>query len=303
STTATTCVELEPAASACEEGIEHFSLEADVFANLEVYAVEEALPGTWTLTIEGVDLPAGGVDYVAYAALESDLALSIATDREWYRRGEAVTITATVLGAGEPLPGATVRAEITRPDAVTQPLVLHDDGAHGDGQAGDGVYGNVYTATEVGGYYPVVVSASGQWRGAGYQRAQEAFIVVSPETARLTGSYTDHPQDTDGDGVYDRLIVDVGVDVVAPGEFALAVVLTDTRGREVTRGVLPTALPAGDQKVAVPLEGALIRESGLDGPYTVSQVILLDISGAAVKLDEAANVHQTRPYGHQDFGE
>ena len=299
---------VDPDRARKEDGIEHFSLEADVFANLEVYSVEEALPGTWTLTIEGVDLPSfppacggdergGGVDYVAYAVLESDLSLAVATDREWVRRGETVTITATVTEAGEPLPGATVRAEITPPDGVIRTLVLHDDGAHGDGRAGDGVYGTVYTA-EVGGYIPVVVTAS----GAGYQRAQATFIVVSPETARLVGSYADHPQDADGDGVYESLIVEVGVDVVTPGEFALAVVLTDTEGREVTRTVLPTALPGGNQKVAVPLEGALIRASGLDGPYTVSQVILLDISGAAVKLDEAADVHRTRAYSHRDFG-
>ena len=300
---------IDPERAREEDGIEHFSLEADVFANLEVYSVEEAPPGTWRLTIEGVDLPSfppagggdergGGVDYVAYAVLESELSLSVAADKGWVRRGEAVTITATVFGAGEPMPGAMVWAEITRPDAVTHTLVLYDDGAHSDGQAGDGVYGNVYTAAEVGGYTPIVVSAS----GAGYQRAQAIFIVVSPETARLTGSYADHPQDADGDGAYESLVVDVGVDVVIPGEFALAVVLTDAQGREVTRSVLPAALSAGDQRVAVPLEGALIRASGLDGPYTVSQVILLDISEAAVKLDEAANVHQTRPYRYRDFG-
>jgi hypothetical protein len=191
---------------------------------------------------------------------------------------------------------------------VTHTLALHDDGAHGDGQAGDGVYGTFYTA-EVGGYTPIVVSAL----GAGYQRAQAMFIVVSPETARLTGFYADYPTlpplgkgrrggVADGDGVYETLIVDVGVQADAPGEFALAVVLTDAQGQEITRSVLPTALPAGDQDVGVPLEGALIRASGDDGPYTVSQVILLDISGAAVQLDEAVNVHRTQPYDHRDFG-
>ncbi len=39
--------------------------------------------------------------------------------------------------------------------------------------------------------------------------------------ASLTGNFTDHGVDMDGDGLYEFLTIEAGVDIFAPGEYSL----------------------------------------------------------------------------------
>jgi hypothetical protein len=119
----------------------------------------------------------------------------------------------------------------------------------------------------------------------------------------LAGEYAEAAEDADKDGRFDALVLQVGVDVRAAGNYLLAATLADGTGRELGRVVEPLALDPGQQSVQLRFPGRVVAQAGTDGPYSVSRVMLLDEAGAAIPLQEAAGVLTTRPYRYQDFEE
>ncbi|NIO67958.1 MAG: hypothetical protein GTN71_02575, partial [Anaerolineae bacterium] len=165
----------------------------------------------------------------------------------------------------------------------------------------DGVYGGIYSDADVGGYYPLFVSAHGTWRGREFERGAEMLVPVSPQSASLAGTYAHRGQDTNDDGRYERLLVDVGVEVTQASEFALAGTLFDSRGDEIVTTVAYASLDTGLHVMTLPFDGALVHVHGAAGPYRLDQVILMDVSGAAIEVDEANNVYLTGGYDYDDF--
>lgn len=278
---------------------EKLSLDSDIMTHLESYVVEEASPGRWQMVITREDEGLQPVSFRAWTALESKLTLTPSTDKAWYERGQEMIITATLTTPAGPVTGATVKAEVVRPDGLSVSLPLLDDGAHLDQAAGDGVYGGTYAEANMGGYYPLSVSAHGTWQGREFERGAEMLVPVSPQSASLTGLYTVWDQDANGDGCYERLLVDVGVEVARAGEFALAGTLADSQGNEVANTVAYAALDGGLQLMTLPFDGAQIRAHGLPGPYWLGQVILMDISGAAIEVDEASRVGEGTAFAYR----
>jgi len=295
----------------------HLSLDTDIIAHLESYVVEEASLGRWQMVIKRAcpepcpersrresrrdDDGLAPVSFSAYVALESELTMSVSTDGEWHRRGQEIIITATLASPAGPVTEAAVEAEVFKSDVSTQVISLLDDGAHHDQAAGDGMYGGVYSDADVGGYYPFFVSAHGTWQGREFERGAEMLVPVSSQSASLAGTYADRGQDTDGDGRYERLLVDVGVEVTQASEFALAGTLVDSRGDEIVSTVACASLDIGLHVMTLPFDGALLRAHGTAGPYRLDQVILMDVSGAAIEVDEANNVYMAGGYDYDDF--
>jgi len=312
-------------------GIWHLGLGTDLIANLESYVVEEASPGRWQMVIKRAcpepcpepcpersrresrrdDDGLAPVSFSAYVALESELTLTLATDGGRHRRGQEIILTATLASPAGPVTEAAVEAEAVRLDGSSQNIFLLDDGTHHDQVAGDGIYGGIYSDADVGGYYPLFVSAHGIWQGREFERGAEMLIPISPQSASLgssserigtlAGTYADRGQDTDGDGRYERLLVDVGVEVTQASEFALAGTLVDSRGDEIVSTVACTSLDIGFHVMTLPFDGPLIRTHGTAGPYRLDQVILMDVSDAAIEVDEASNVYVTGGYDYDDF--
>jgi len=271
-----------------DEQMDYYDLQAEIFANLAVYAVRQPTPGRWTLVLDGADLERP-TDYGAYVEVDSPVELAVETDAQSYPPGAGISVQATFSRQGEPIQGGRVEARVAGLDAP--PVALLDDGAHGDGLAGDGIYANVVRAPWAGGYHPLVVTA----RALEAERAATTIVVVRPASARLTGAFADRPEDTDHDGRFDRLWVDVGVEVRQSGDFGVSVGLAG-----VTTTTLPVKLAAGQHTVHVPVSGRAIAYAARDGPYTVN-VSLMDTSGAAVEVDAAPAAFRTRPYRHDDF--
>jgi hypothetical protein len=163
------------------------------------------------------------------------------------------------------------------------------------------VYGGIYSDADVGGYYPLFVSAHGTWQDREFERGAEMLVPVSPQSASLAGTYADWGQDTDGDGRHERLLVDVGVEVTQASDFALAGTLIDSRGDEIASTVSYASLDVGSREMMLAFDGKLISDHGAGGPYRLNQVVLMDVSGAAIEVDEASNVHLTGGYDYDDF--
>jgi hypothetical protein len=305
----------------------HLSLGTDLIANLESYIVEEASPGRWQMVITRAcpepcpersrresrrdDDGLAPVSFSAYVALESELTLTLSTDGGWHRRDQEIVIIATLTSPAGPVTKAALEAEVVRPDGSSQNIFLLDDGAHHDRAARDGVYGGLYSHADVGGYYPLFVSAHGTWQGREFERGAEMLIPISPRSASLrlssefiatlVGTYADQGQDADEDGRYERLLVDIGVEVTQASEFALAGTLVDSRGDEIVSTVTWASLDVGSHVMTLPFDGALIRTHGTAGPYRLNQLILMDVADAAIEVDEASNVYLTGGYDYDDF--
>ncbi len=283
------------------EDVAHFSFRADVMANLGSYVVERAAPGRWQMVVRRSDGGSPPAHFTAYAATDSPLRLLLSVRRERFALDGPVVIGAALADERGFVPGATVEARVVRPDGQSDRLPLLDDGAHHDNLADDGVYGGQFAAPPVPGYYPVFVEAWGTWQGRAFERAAETTVALSPPVAWLTGGYADRAEDADGDGRYERLLVEVGVETTVAGQYALAGRLTDTLGREVASTVVVSPLTAGRSTVTLPFDGTLIARSGRDGPYFVQSLVLMDATGASIAVDEVGRVYTTAAYRAADF--
>jgi hypothetical protein len=271
----------------------HLSLDTDIMTHLESYVVEEASRGRWQMVIKRDDDGLAPVSFSACVALEGELTLTLSTGGERHRRGQEIIITATLALPAGPVTEAAVEAEVVRPDGSAQVIPLSDDGAHHDQAAGDGVYGGIYSDADVGGYYPLFVSAHGTWQDREFERGAETLVPVSPQSASLASTYADRGQDTDGDGRHERLLVDVAVEVIQASDFALTGTLVDNLGNEIASTVSYASLDVGSREMMLAFDGKLISDHGAGGPYRLNQVILIDVSGTAIEVDEANNVYLT----------
>jgi hypothetical protein len=293
---------IDPAYADATPNVGFISFEPDTIINYNAYTIADTIAGTWTLSVtaeytESVDVP-----FSTFATVEPTIELQVSPGKTLYGLNEPVTVTASLSYGPSGLPGANVEVLIGRPDVVTQTLALYDDGGHEDGLADDGSYGNTYVNTDVGGPYALFVTAEGLLDSVPYARADELTVQVSPETAQLAGNYDDYPEDADDNGRYEHLVTDVEVDVASAGDFLVSGILLGPGGEEIASTVHPISLPLGTQTVQLRFDGDLIYQSGLDGPYTLTQVFLLDSAGLPIKLDEAYDAWHTPAYEHTGFG-
>jgi hypothetical protein len=70
----------------------------------------------------------------------------------------------------------------------------------------------------------------------------------------------------------------------------------------VAKSAATVLLVNGPQTVTVYFEGDTIRDSGIDGPYRLKEVKLIDNIGETLPVQEAFDVWITAAYSHLMFG-
>ena len=124
----------------------------------------------------------------------------------------------------------------------------------------------------------------------------------SSKRANLTGTYSSYAADTDDDGDYDQLIVNVTVNVTA-GSYDFFGDLYSSGGTTwITSDNDSASLDEGVQIVQLKFEGEEIYNSLTNGPYLLGYVrVSADMDGTWLVLDEESNVHNTSSYNYADF--
>jgi hypothetical protein len=117
----------------------------------------------------------------------------------------------------------------------------------------------------------------------------------------LTGSYSDYGLDTDSDGLYDYLTVEVEVIVANAGNYALNARLMDKNGKEIVWAAASSSLPADvPQLIQLDFDGLSINKHGADGPYYLRDVYVYNIADVG-QSDYVYDAYTTSYYDYTDF--
>jgi fibronectin type 3 domain-containing protein len=270
-----------------EVGYESFAGSSEISPYAD-YAFPSTQPGTWQLNLTAT----GAVDYRVFAALDSGRTLTAQMNADTYQIGDVSTITANLQSSEVGLTGAMVTASIKRADEVVDTVALTD--------MGNGVYSNNYTIPDAPGFLNIDVTATGDDGGTTFTRQTHLIASVKDNNLQLTGTYGELPNDDNGDGVYEKLNFTVEVNSASPAEYELS---ADLKAGEllIAHSQDSFNLVSGLQTITLPFEGDLLRKGGLDGPFTITNLVFTPLD-SGIPEKTADNVLTTSAYGYLQFG-
>jgi formylglycine-generating enzyme required for sulfatase activity/pimeloyl-ACP methyl ester carboxylesterase len=283
-------VVIDPAYAAAHSGVVTYTVEATA-AN---YYFPNASSGEWKLVLEGTALPAGGSRVMSFAAFESTLIFDSQLDQNWYSPGTTAVLTATLTGVA--LNSAQVKARIGRTDGISDTLTLT--------ALGGGVYRGFYSIPDAPGYAEVQWEATGQTTGGiDFQRGANQLFQISPDTIALADSYTEFAEPrSPGAYFYETLVITAGVTVQSGGLFGLSGDLVDGDGNFIAHTQANAQLSAGPGAISLHFPGDEIYHAQKNGPYTLTNLLLLDENNATLFVAQAQQVYSTAAYDYRRFG-
>jgi len=148
------------------------------------------------------------------------------------------------------------------------------------------------------------------WLSDGTYQESNAYVTTNYNYADfqrpgayLTETFSDHRIDTDGNGNFDYLLIDCYVEVDNPGNYQLIGTLKDYQDNEITSTITEEELISTKlDKITLSFNGSHIYEHGIDGPYTLKIITLLNETGEII--DSLSDCYTTAifpPYHYYDF--
>jgi hypothetical protein len=273
-------------------------MEAYSFANLEI--------GLWTVEVSApsVTEPSGSVSFGVNGWLENPvITFSGGFGKANVHFGETIKITGTVKNNSNPVLGVNVVANIILPDNTTETVAMHDDGLDGDVAAGDGIYSANYNNTALSGIYKVHYAASHDISANLPAFSREDFLIatVSVSTSTIVGQFADSVQDSDGDGLFNSLDIDVVLNITETANYRVLGILEDSNGNSIEASSVANLNP-GANTVTLNFDGEEIYKNHANGPYKLKTVRLSEEGNLETMLvDEYTTPYSTAAYDYQQF--
>jgi len=110
----------------------------------------------------------------------------------------------------------------------------------------------------------------------------------NPGTAALTNTYSAQTVDADGDQAYESLNVSVGVNIVTAGNYKVLADLYSGANFIAQAELIRNDLATGAQTFVLVFPGGVISNRGLNGPYSLKNVVIMDLKDSAVQTAYAA---------------
>lgn len=133
---------------------------------------------------------------------------------------------------------------------------------------------------------------------------EDANGAVSKQiSASLTKEYRDYGVDLNGDGLFDVLEIETGVDVAHPGEYTLSGYLYDSVNRRVAWSLDHKNLTSGHCMMRLEFDGKAIQQHGSIGKFILGNLLLSNGSsstGISI-LEQIPNAYQTSSYNFSQF--
>lgn len=237
------------------------------------YMIQNAEPGTWTAEISAIS--GTNIDYAINAWMQdAHLTIDGGFGRQSIALGEDMVLQATLREQGVPVLGAFAYAMVSAPAGNLTSVALRDDGTNGDETASDGVYSATHAAVSQPGMHRVLFIAEGTNAGGdAFSRETFNLATVSDGQANVV-AFRDAGVDTNGNGFFDELVIDVDVRADFDGQYHALAVLTDSAGNTHQTSVRQT-LAAGENTIRLGFDGRDIYRNRTDGPYTLSTLRLV----------------------------
>src|SRR5438132_6062428 len=124
-----------------------------------------------------------------------------------------------------------------------------------------------------------------------------SHLDFDPMPAFITPPHPDSGQDTNGNGLFDFLNIDVQVQVNVPANYSLSAFLHTANSTLALFAFASVFLPIGPGSIRVSFPGWPINQSGVDGPYTVE----LQLYESSTGFPLGSNTTTTQAYSHLDF--
>ena len=115
--------------------------------------------------------------------------------------------------------------------------------------------------------------------------------------AEFTGSFADYGRDTNGDGLYDYLRIEVGINAIGPGSYIVTGCLYDSNGNNIISATKSAYLNVGSQTVMLDFDGLAINWHRTNGPYNLRY---LSLSGSD-QIDFIYDAYNTSAYSYTAF--
>lgn len=128
---------------------------------------------------------------------------------------------------------------------------------------------------------------------AAYLHTQFDPFGSSNQPIVLTGNSNDFGVDTNGNGLYDELHIDLEVALARTDFYEWSARLVDRNGTELGFYTQRATLSAGVRNLHFVFDGEAIGNNGVDGPYFLKSLLVFGRSGANLVSVDAAT---TRPY-------
>ena len=263
-----------------------------------VFSFTEVVPGNWTVHLDNA--PETAVNYDAYLVPNTTLELSVAASED-KPVSMPQLISATLQDNGVPVSSASVTLDLFKPDGSSASVTMIDDGSLPDEAAGDGIYTAIYLGTDLVGSYAMLVRAQGTHNSQEFKRTVQGSFQVSPDSVVIDQVVGDSPIEMGDDGLHEYLEVDVSITATETLTVTLSAILQDNSGQLVDLANTTFATENGAQIVDLRFSGEKIRQTGIDGPFTVTDVQLI-ASEHQVLASELIGEYQTDPYDHTLFG-
>ena len=124
-------------------------------------------------------------------------------------------------------------------------------------------------------------------------------VTVVPCATGFSGTFTDRGVDTDDDGRYDQLVIDVGVEVDVAADYRVLGTLIDSAGTPIEQLQVEQHLDPGAGTVSLSFDGARLFGLRVDGPYMLEGLTIEDVA-TSTGLARGPD-YTTAAYSHDAF--
>jgi len=267
-----------------------FSLQDAVSGS---YYLPAAEAGQWHVVLTGgSDLPSDGVAYSAASSFDSAIDVTTALDRTAYAAGSTARLALRVDGA---IRSAGGHVTVNRPDGGTDVLPIV--------QLAPGEFGASYKVPNLPGYARVVWALTGATvGGAPFERgAAEQFMIQSNALRLGAGASERAVPRAAFPGLNEALAVSIPVESTYDGNVGVSADLVAGDGATVVaHAVRSVDGHVGHNDIELRFAGEDIYASGIDGPYTVRNAMLLD-DRTGLLAQQIATVTTTAAYRSRSF--
>jgi PKD repeat protein len=135
---------------------------------------------------------------------------------------------------------------------------------------------------------------------AGHNASGVIYVdVISNLSASFNDMYSDYGLDTNSDGMYNYLVIEVGVNVASAGIGNIEGWLCDSNGTEIVKAENSSYLSIENHSIILKFVGFDIYKHGVNGPYDLRDLKLFNESGALIDTRDFA--YTTSAHNYTDF--